>query len=263
MARNGNGVYNLPNGNPVVAGTTIDVNWANPTMSDIATALTGSLPVDGQAPMTGALRIINGTSSTPGISFNAETTTGLWRPGVNQLAFSVGGQERARFNSDKLLIGSVTDTGEKLQVTGTVKITGATTLGDTLTVSSGGASITGNSTITGTLTVATPTASTHATTRAYVDQRNLMTSEVNSNTSVAAVAFTHYLMTNTSAKTTVTLPASPTAGDEIWITNATNRTDLEIARNGSLIAGLAENLIVDKVGVVVKLRFFTAGWRFV
>lgn len=48
MSRNGSGVYNLPAGNPVVTGTTISSTWANNTLSDIATALTGSIATDGQ-----------------------------------------------------------------------------------------------------------------------------------------------------------------------------------------------------------------------
>lgn len=53
MSRNGSGQYNLPAGNPVVTGTTISSNWANNTLTDIATALTGSLAADGQTPITG------------------------------------------------------------------------------------------------------------------------------------------------------------------------------------------------------------------
>ncbi len=48
MARNGSGTYNLPAGNPVVTGTTISSTWANSTLSDMATALTGSIATDGQ-----------------------------------------------------------------------------------------------------------------------------------------------------------------------------------------------------------------------
>lgn len=48
MARNGSGTYTLPAGNPVVTGTTISSTWANSTLSDIATALTGSIATDGQ-----------------------------------------------------------------------------------------------------------------------------------------------------------------------------------------------------------------------
>ena len=48
MARNGSGTYVLPAGNPVVTGTTISSTWANTTLTDIASALTGSIATDGQ-----------------------------------------------------------------------------------------------------------------------------------------------------------------------------------------------------------------------
>ena len=57
MSRNGSGTYNLPAGNPVVTGTTISSSWANTTLNDIATALTGSVAADGQTAMTGVLNL--------------------------------------------------------------------------------------------------------------------------------------------------------------------------------------------------------------
>lgn len=59
MSRNGSGVYNLPAGNPVVTGTAISSTWANTTLNDIATALTGSVASDGQTAMTGPLAMGN------------------------------------------------------------------------------------------------------------------------------------------------------------------------------------------------------------
>jgi hypothetical protein len=59
MSRNGSGLYSLPAGNPVVSGTTITSNWANSTMNDIASALSGSLASDGQTPATGSLNMAN------------------------------------------------------------------------------------------------------------------------------------------------------------------------------------------------------------
>jgi len=72
MSRNGSGTYTLPAGNPVVTGTTIASTWANNTLTDIATALTGSLAADGQTTATGNLKmgnnritgLANGTLST-------------------------------------------------------------------------------------------------------------------------------------------------------------------------------------------------------
>ena len=57
MSRNGSGTYTLPAGNPVVTGTTIASTWANNTMTDLATALTGSLASDGQTTATGNLKM--------------------------------------------------------------------------------------------------------------------------------------------------------------------------------------------------------------
>lgn len=57
MSRNGSGVYTLPASNPVVTGTVISTTWANNTMNDIASALTGSVASDGQTPMTGPLNL--------------------------------------------------------------------------------------------------------------------------------------------------------------------------------------------------------------
>jgi hypothetical protein len=57
MSRNGSGTYSLPAGNPVVTGTTISSTWANTTLTDIASALTGSLAADGQTTATGNLNM--------------------------------------------------------------------------------------------------------------------------------------------------------------------------------------------------------------
>jgi len=80
MSRNGSGVYSLPAGNPVVTQTTISSTWANTTLSDIATALTGSLAADGQTPATGNLDM----NSNKIVNLAAGTTTG---DGVNYTQF--------------------------------------------------------------------------------------------------------------------------------------------------------------------------------
>lgn len=48
MPRNGSGAFTLVSGNPVVPSTVISSTWANNTLSDIATGLTGSIANDGQ-----------------------------------------------------------------------------------------------------------------------------------------------------------------------------------------------------------------------
>lgn len=60
MPRDGAGNYGLPSGNPVVTNTIISSGgWANPTLSDIATALTQSLSRDGQTTPTADLTMGN------------------------------------------------------------------------------------------------------------------------------------------------------------------------------------------------------------
>ena len=57
MSRNGSGTYSLPAGNPVVTNTTISSTWANTTLTDLATAMTGSVAADGQTTLTGNLQM--------------------------------------------------------------------------------------------------------------------------------------------------------------------------------------------------------------
>ena len=81
MSRNGSGTYSLPAGNPVVPATTISTTWANSTLTDIATALTGSVAADGQTPMSGNLVMGNnkvtgladGTGATDAVTFGQFT----------------------------------------------------------------------------------------------------------------------------------------------------------------------------------------------
>src|SRR5262245_60091314 len=66
MPRDVNGVYTLPAGNPVQAGTVIDPNWANTTLNDIADALTDSLDITD--PATARSRLGLGKAATANTS---------------------------------------------------------------------------------------------------------------------------------------------------------------------------------------------------
>ena len=77
MSRNGSGTYTLPTGNPVVPATVISTTWANTTLNDISTALTGSVASDGQTTMSGNLNMGNnkvtaladGTNPTDAVTY--------------------------------------------------------------------------------------------------------------------------------------------------------------------------------------------------
>jgi hypothetical protein len=105
MARDGSGNFSLVAGNPVVSGTTITIAWANGTLSDIATAITGSLARDGQGAMTGALNmgaqnITNAAAIAASAAVTAATfvptsaaapSNGMYLSGTNTLGFATNG----------------------------------------------------------------------------------------------------------------------------------------------------------------------------
>lgn len=65
---------------------------------------------------------------------------------------------------------------------------------------------------------------------------------------------------------TITLPLSPSAGDTVSI-NDFNRefctTNLTVARNGSNIAGVAEDLTLDVDGITANMEYVnpSKGWK--
>lgn len=79
------------------------------------------------------------------------------------------------------------------------------------------------------------------------------------------VAFNKYFV-NTSAIRTLTLPASPSVGDEIYIFDASGTAatyNITVSRNGNLINANAGNLIININGAAVSLIYTgaTYGWR--
>lgn len=80
-------------------------------------------------------------------------------------------------------------------------------------------------------------------------------------TTQAAQTNGHYSLDNVAAST-LTLPAAPVAGDVVWVTSSNGRTDNVVARNGTKIVALAEDLIIDAAYRTVSLRYInaTAGW---
>lgn len=89
----------------------------------------------------------------------------------------------------------------------------------------------------------------------------LPTVTVTASTAITAAANFHYVLTAATAAT-VTLPASPTISDTIYVTVANNLTTNVVARNGKNIQGLAENMTLDNPYASAQLRFTdnTEGW---
>src|ERR1700753_473446 len=98
MPRNGSGTYSLPQP-PFVSGTVISSAAMNSDLSDIASALTGSLPRDGQAGMSGQLQLADGALTAPSWSFTTETTTGMFHLGTGEIAVTIRGVQIGVFSS--------------------------------------------------------------------------------------------------------------------------------------------------------------------
>ena len=80
-----------------------------------------------------------------------------------------------------------------------------------------------------------------------------------------AVAGEGYFCNTTSSAFTVTLPASPTLGDEVSIVDASGTADtnnITIGRNSNNIQGAAENLTISVERAAFTLVYFNAtqGW---
>lgn len=135
MPRNGSGTYTLPSGNPVVTLTTITSTWANTTLSDIATALTGSLAADGQTGLTGPFKLQDGTVSAPGLTWATETTSGWYRAAAGTFGFTVQANLALQVNANRQWTFPAPISGAALTVNGS---TGS--LGTGVLVQSSGAS---------------------------------------------------------------------------------------------------------------------------
>lgn len=98
MPRDSSGNYTLPIGNPVIDGTVIDTEWANPTMADIAVQLNNVLTRDGLLGPTSAMYFTDGTPALPGIAFAAAHGTGFWRD-PTQLGVSWQGATKQVWNA--------------------------------------------------------------------------------------------------------------------------------------------------------------------
>jgi len=100
-----------PNASPAVggeAGNSVGEQWLDTTGGTYVFKVwdgtawqseTGTfVDVNGDT-MTGALGIIAGTAAAPGLFISADTNTGIYSPGADELAISTGGTERALIDS--------------------------------------------------------------------------------------------------------------------------------------------------------------------
>lgn len=103
MPRDSNGVYSLPIIYLAVTGATILAAQHNGPMEDIEAALTESLPRSGTAPMTGPLKLADGSESFPALAFNSLAGIGFYKTATPGIGVSVGGAKVAEFTSGGLI----------------------------------------------------------------------------------------------------------------------------------------------------------------
>lgn len=89
--RNANGTYNLPRPD-VAMNTAISSDWANATMHDIAAELSNSLDNRGGS-MGGQLRLIQGSTSEPSLTFISSPGVGLYSSGSDIMSVLVRGAQ--------------------------------------------------------------------------------------------------------------------------------------------------------------------------
>ena len=106
MPRNGSGTMSISNS--FSSGTTISSSAMNANFTDVASEITGSLPRDGQAAMTGQLKSASGSVSAPGLTFSADPDTGFYRSAADSIGVASGGANVATFDSSGLTVDAVT-----------------------------------------------------------------------------------------------------------------------------------------------------------
>lgn len=129
MPRNASGNFTLPLP-AVVTGTVIESLWANTTMNDLAASITDSLDRYGRGGMVAPFRMVDGTVSTPAISFSSETNTGLYKPSAGVVSLSVLGAEVQTWTSAATTLGVDLNLLGDFNILGGVEVDGSILLAD-------------------------------------------------------------------------------------------------------------------------------------
>jgi microcystin-dependent protein len=122
LARNGSGTMTVLHS--FSAGSTIASAQVNANFTDFASEVTGSLPRNGEAGMTGQMKAASGTVAAPGVTFGADLDCGFYRIGADNVGLSLAGAKVVDYSA----------TG--VAVTGTFSASGASTLTGAVTASS-------------------------------------------------------------------------------------------------------------------------------
>lgn len=128
MPFNGSGTFTLAQP-AFVPSTVISSSAMNSDLSDIATnGLTNVVAKDGQTTITGAFKGFTGSVGVPMYSFSADTDSGMYRIGANNIGLSVNATKILDIATTGLSVIGALSATTSLTVTTTAAITGQSTL---------------------------------------------------------------------------------------------------------------------------------------
>lgn len=248
--------------NPVIRGTQTTQDLWNTVATEVN--FLGAASTINMGASGGTLTLRNNTV------VGTDTTTNLW----NTVATTVN------FAGAATTLNTAVNTSAQ-----TINIaTGATTSGNTKAINIGTGGDSGSTTnvtigsstsgALGTTTINGPTVLLQTeqsqdlgvATKRYVDNRPTIISSAQTLVARSANNTGNY-MVDQSAAITLTLPASPAAGDRITVSDLGKAgvSNITLARNSQPIQGLAEDLVINIGGATVQLVYSnsTYGWRLV
>lgn len=246
---------------PVQNGSTINyaiksdgtnINWGklyNQTIKDSGTTVTPRANLN----IVGAIITDSAGTDTTTVTFPLNTyAREAFTPTSGQTSFTlttaiITGSEQVYLNGILLVRGVDYTTPSTTNVT----LTSGATVGDSLEVMA-----LNNIASAGTL-------ADYATTASLLDYKQEINVSISANTNLA-VGRRYFV--NTSAARTLTLPASPTVGNEIFVFDATGTAgtnNITINSNSGKINGTVQNLTIDVDGAGASLIYTgaTYGWR--
>jgi hypothetical protein len=183
-------------------------------------------------------------------------------------ATSVSGTGFSSYLASPPAIGSATESTGKFTTLISTDVTASSSATTGAVIVAGGIGVNGVSYFGAAVYLAgNPTDNLQAATKGYVDSA-AGGSWSTITTATLAVAGAKYFANTATASFTITLPATPATNTTIYIADLAgtfDRNNLTIARNSSLIMGLAEDLILNIKNVSIALVYsgVTYGWKLV
>ena len=110
-------------GNLTLSGTVdgVDVAARDAILTSTTTTAGAALPKAGGT-MTGQILAPAGSASAPSYAFGAQSSTGMYKPGTNQLYFSVGGTRKIRVESTQIVLEDDVSVNNTLTVVGDLTV---------------------------------------------------------------------------------------------------------------------------------------------